>query len=118
MNQYLKSLSATQQVGAMFMFVFGCLILASVVLLLLSIRDHREGHVAEAHRANLVRANTVLRSSWVMAIVFWIGWLSGDIGAIVLFGLVSFFALREFMALSPTRRGDHRSLVLAFSSAS
>ena len=114
MNQYLKSLSATQQVGAMFVFVFGCLFVASVVLLLLSIRDHREGHVAEAHRANLVRANTVLRSSWVMAIVFWIGWLSGDIGAIVLFGLVSFFALREFMALSPTRRGDHRSLVLAF----
>ncbi|HQX60081.1 MAG TPA: phosphatidate cytidylyltransferase, partial [Burkholderiaceae bacterium] len=49
-----------------------------------------------------------------MVIVFWIGWLSGDIGAIVLFALVSFFALREFMTLSPTRRGDHRSLVLAF----
>jgi phosphatidate cytidylyltransferase len=27
---------------------------------------------------------------------------------------VSFFALREFLTLSPTRRGDHRSLVLAF----
>ena len=49
-----------------------------------------------------------------MVIVFWIGWLSGDIGANVLFALVSFFALREFMTLSPTRRGDHRSLVLAF----
>jgi phosphatidate cytidylyltransferase len=34
--------------------------------------------------------------------------------AIVLFGLVSFFILREFISLSPTRRGDHRSLVLAF----
>ena len=28
--------------------------------------------------------------------------------------LVAFFALREFITLSPTRRGDHRSLVLAF----
>jgi hypothetical protein len=35
-------------------------------------------------------------------------------GATVLFALVSFFALREFITLSPTRRGDHRSLVLAF----
>ena len=34
--------------------------------------------------------------------------------ALSLFGLVSFFSLREFMTLSPTRRGDHRSLVLAF----
>jgi phosphatidate cytidylyltransferase len=32
----------------------------------------------------------------------------------VLFALISFFTLREFITLSPTRRGDHRSLVLAF----
>tara|TARA_R110001599_G_scaffold107711_1_gene270444 strand:+ start:216 stop:1205 length:990 start_codon:yes stop_codon:yes gene_type:complete len=114
MNQYLKSMSATEQVGAMFVFVFGCLFIASVVLLLLSLREHRDAEVDDAYRANLARSTTLLRSSWVMVIVFWVGWLSGDVGATVLFGLVSFFALREFMALSPTRRGDHRSLVLAF----
>jgi phosphatidate cytidylyltransferase len=32
----------------------------------------------------------------------------------LLFALISFFALREFITLSPTRRGDHRSLILAF----
>jgi phosphatidate cytidylyltransferase len=32
----------------------------------------------------------------------------------VLFAVIAFFALREFITLSPTRRGDHRSLVLAF----
>lgn len=114
MNQYLKSLTATQQVGAMFVFVFGCLFVASIVLLLLSLRDHADAGVAEARMQRLAHANTLLRSSWLMVIVFWVGWLSGDVGAIVLFGLVSFFALREFMTLSPTRRGDHRSLVLAF----
>lgn len=114
MNQYLRSMSATEQVGAMFVFVFGCLIVASVVLLLLSLREHRDAEVDVAYRANLERSTTLLRSSWVMVIVFWVGWLSGDVGATVLFALVSFFALREFMALSPTRRGDHRSLVLAF----
>jgi len=32
----------------------------------------------------------------------------------VLFGVVSFLALREFVTLTHTRRGDHRSLLLAF----
>lgn len=114
MNQYLRNMTATEQVGAMFVFVFGCLFIASVVLLLLSLRDPREGVVAQEQYARRGRAIALLRSSWVMVIVFWIGWVSGNVGANLLFGLVSFFALREFMALSPTRRGDHRSLVLAF----
>lgn len=114
MNQFLKNMTATEQVGAMFVFVFGCLLLASIAWLFLSLREHADAGVADDHRANLARASSLLRSSWLMVIVFWIGWVSGDVGAIVLFALVSFFALREFMTLSPTRRGDHRSLVLAF----
>jgi phosphatidate cytidylyltransferase len=46
--------------------------------------------------------------------VFWVGWASGERVATTLFAIVAFFALREFITLSPTRRGDHRSLVLAF----
>ena len=49
-----------------------------------------------------------------MATVFWVGWVLGETVATVLFAIVGFFALREFITLSPTRRGDHRSLVLAF----
>jgi len=114
MNQYLKAMTATQQVGAMFLIVFGCLTLAGIVVFLLSIREHAHTPEGDARRVLLSRADGVLRSSWVMAIVFWVGWLSGDTTATVLFALVSFFALREFLTLSPTRRGDHRSLVLAF----
>jgi phosphatidate cytidylyltransferase len=114
MNQFLKNLSATEQIGAMFVFVFGCLFLASIAWLFLSLRDHSEAGGVDDPGANLARASTLLRSSWLMVIVFWVGWVSGEVGAIVLFALVSFFALREFMTLSPTRRGDHRSLVLAF----
>ena len=114
MNHYLKSLGATQQVGVMFLIVFGFLAIASVVLVFMSLREHPEGPVGEARHQMLARADAMLRSSWFMVIVFWIGWLSGETVATVLFGLVSFFALREFLTLSPTRRGDHRSLVLAF----
>jgi phosphatidate cytidylyltransferase len=32
----------------------------------------------------------------------------------MLFGLVSFWALREFITMTPTRRGDHRALFLTF----
>ena len=114
MNHVLKALSPTQQVGAMFVIVFGCLAIAGIVVFLLSVRDQPHGHAGDARRELLARSEGVLRSSWAMAVVFWIGWLSGNTVATVLFGLVSFFALREFLTLSPTRRGDHRSLVLAF----
>ena len=38
MNQYLRSMTATQQVGAMFLFVFGCLAVAGITIVLLSLR--------------------------------------------------------------------------------
>ncbi len=56
----------------------------------------------------------LLNSGWLMAVIFWFGWVLGPGIATFLFGLISFFALREFITLSPTRRGDHRSLILAF----
>jgi len=58
--------------------------------------------------------DAILRTSWLMVLVFWVGWAAGEGVAMVLFALVSFFCLREFLTLSPTRLGDHHSLVLAF----
>ena len=40
--------------------------------------------------------------------------VAGPVGSTLLFGFVSFLALREFVTLTHTRRGDHRSLLLAF----
>jgi phosphatidate cytidylyltransferase len=114
MYQSLKNLSASQQVGALFLIVFGLLLLASVTAVVLSLRDGDDSVASDQRRADLHNFEGVLRTSWFMALVFWVGWLSGNKVALVLFGGVSFFALREFMTLSPTRRGDHRSLVLAF----
>ena len=114
MYQTLKNLTATEQVGALFILVFGLLLLASIAAVLLSLREFDDAEVAEQRRSDLHNFEGVLRTSWFMVLVFWIGWLAGDWVALTLFGLVSFFALREFMTLSPTRRGDHRSLVLAF----
>ena len=51
---------------------------------------------------------------WNGTIAFWLAWVSGPVGATLLFGFVAFLALREFITLTHTRRADHRSLVLAF----
>lgn len=111
---YLKNLTPTQQVGTLFVIVFGLLLLASAAAFVLSIREYTDEALAERRRKDLKSVNGVIRTSWLMVLVFWIGWISGDWVALTLFGLVSFFALREFLTLSPTRLGDHRSLVLAF----
>ena len=114
MYQFLKHLNANQQVGALFTLVFGLLLLLSVAAVLLSMREFGDSQRAERQRSELNNLEGLLKTSWLVMLVFWVGWLTGDWVALVLFGLVSFFALREFMTLSPTRRGDHRSLVLAF----
>ncbi|MBC7783614.1 MAG: phosphatidate cytidylyltransferase, partial [Burkholderiales bacterium] len=51
---------------------------------------------------------------WVMAIIFGLALYFGLAGAVVLFGLISFLALREVLTLTPTRRGDHHTLFWAF----
>ena len=115
MRTFLRSLTPEQQVSLLFVLVFGVLLLATVGAILLSLRErHHPDPDTGGRTLRLQDVQALLRSSWLMALVFWIGWAAGDGVAIVLFGLVSFFILREFISLSPTRRGDHRSLVLAF----
>jgi phosphatidate cytidylyltransferase len=114
MNQFLRSLTPTQQVGALFIIVFGLLAIATVALIVLSLRERAEDETSDARRAQLKDWQALLQTSWFMVTVFWIGWALGDTVATVLFAVLAFFALREFITLSPTRRGDHRSLVLAF----
>jgi phosphatidate cytidylyltransferase len=113
MNAYLKSLSATQQVGLLFIILFGLLAISSLVIFLLSLRE-RESKRGQARAEEIKRLWGLLKTSWLVSLVFWIGWVLGETVATVLFAIVAFFALREFITLSPTRRGDHRSLLLAF----
>ena len=111
MNDFLRQLSPSEQVGLLFVGVFGLLLMTSVWALVLSLKDRQEDDV---HSHKLREFNSLLRTSWLMCTVFWVGWAAGETVAIVLFGTVAFFALREFITLSPTRQGDHRSLVMAF----
>jgi len=58
--------------------------------------------------------NARINAWWVMVLVIGIAFLFGNNGVILLFYFVSFYALREFMTLTPTRRSDYPALVAAF----
>jgi len=115
MNTFLRSLSTTEQIGALFLVVFGVLALITLWAVVRGLREARhDSPEAQARKMAERQLRALLQTSWAMATVFWVSWALGDTMATVLFALVSFLTLREFITLSPTRRGDHRSLVLAF----
>jgi phosphatidate cytidylyltransferase len=61
--------------------------------------------------------NLRIRAWWLMCTVLAAAFLLGPasrIATVVLFGLISFWALREFITLTPTRLGDHRTLFWVF----
>src|SRR5690349_230775 len=113
MQQFLRSLTPSQEVAALFITIFGILVLVSVTAFLFSFREPTNPQ-EEARNAELKNFRKLLGTSWFMVVVFWLAWAAGETVATILFALIAFFALREFITLSPTRRGDHRSLVLAF----
>jgi phosphatidate cytidylyltransferase len=55
-----------------------------------------------------------VRAWWVMVAIFSVALFTGGLGSVILFALTSFFALREFVTLTPTRAADHRALFWAF----
>jgi phosphatidate cytidylyltransferase len=107
----LKSLSVEQQVALLFVILFGVLALVSVIALASSLREAKADMATQERHERFARE---LRAMWVGATVFWLAWISGPLGATLLFGVFSFLAFREFVTLMHTRRSDHRSLLLAF----
>jgi phosphatidate cytidylyltransferase len=55
-----------------------------------------------------------VRAWWVLCTVLAAAFLLGQWVTVILFGLISFWALREFITLTPTRPGDHRTLFWVF----
>lgn len=91
------------------------LILASGVLIILGLASSVAHYLTRQSSPSINQAlvqRFVLRlwSWWLMFAILIAGLFLHRIGTIVLFGLVSFWAFREFITMTPTRRGDHRAL--------
>ncbi|HEV2747635.1 MAG TPA: phosphatidate cytidylyltransferase [Allosphingosinicella sp.] len=89
--------------------VTGLLTLASLVGFLLSRRAR-----TESARDTAQNLNARIKAWWGMVAVFALAFTFGEIVTLVLFGLVSFYCLREFISLTPTRPSDHRAIAAAF----
>lgn len=58
--------------------------------------------------------NLRVRSWWMLTAMLAVGFLLGPSITVALFGGLSFWALREFITLTPTRIADHRTLFWVF----
>jgi phosphatidate cytidylyltransferase len=67
-----------------------------------------------AGRGTVDNINARIRAWWVMAAVFVAATGMGVGASVLLFTVVSFLALREFVTLTPTKPADHRALVWSF----
>lgn len=103
----LRRLDATQQTALLFVVLLALLLLGTAAVGLWSLKGAGGGE-------RLGRLKRDLLAVWIGAGVFWLAWVSGPVGATLLFGVFSFLVLREFISLAPTRRSDHRSLLAAF----
>jgi phosphatidate cytidylyltransferase len=102
-------MSATQQSVALFIGVAAVLIVASVVGYVLHRRFGTEGP-----NPTIDNLNSRIKAWWAMVALLGVAFAFGRTGVIVLFALASLAALREFITLTPTRRGDHVALAVAF----
>lgn len=89
--------------------VLALLLVSSLIGWLLSLRV-----TTDTGKVTVQNLNARIRAWWMMVAVFGLAMATGGIGSIILFALTSFLALREFITLTPTRLGDHRTLFWVF----
>jgi len=82
------------------------LLLATVIGQLLAWKQGKTGVID-----NL---NQRIYAWWLMVLVLGVAFAAGKYAVILLFLGISFYALREFLTLLPTRRGDYWALLVAF----
>ena len=102
MSETFSNLAPVWRMGVI---VGAILVLATVVLALLS---------AVRPGAYLAELWARTRSWWIMAAVFFAAAGLGGFASLALFAFMSFWAMKEYVTLLPTRTADHAALVLAF----
>ncbi len=89
--------------------VAAILLLASLIGWLLARKA-----ISKSGRATVANLNARIKAWWVMVAIFALAFTFGKSVTILLFAMVSFYCLREFISLTPTRPSDHRAVAAAF----
>ncbi|MGB9369001.1 MAG: phosphatidate cytidylyltransferase [Xanthobacteraceae bacterium] len=102
-------MTVTEQTLALFGGIVGVLVVASLIGFLL------ERRYASAGPSPVIEnLNSRIKAWWVLVLAIGLAFALGKAGVIALFGFASFTALREYVTLVSTRRGDHAALGAAF----
>lgn len=96
-------------VGHLLIGILAVLAVASAIGWMLARRP-----ASEAVAATIRNLNERVKSWWIMTAVFVLALAAGRLGSVLIFALVSFLALREYITVTPTREADHRSLFTMF----
>jgi phosphatidate cytidylyltransferase len=105
----MKLLSADSEMQILAGGVVAVLGVASIVGFILHLQVK-----SEKGREVIANLNARIKAWWMMVVVFFLALATGGIGSMILFGIISFLALREYITLTPTHRADHRALFWAF----
>lgn len=89
--------------------IFGFLLTATCVSVVLKSRVS-----GETRQRTLDNVTQRILAWWLIFGLYVAAALNGKIGLLLLFGGISFLALREFITITPTSRGDHKALGLIF----
>ncbi len=92
--------------------VGGVLLLLGITSTVLHLLRNRDDSSLDTAMLRTFRQR--VRWWWALFAVLAFAFLLGRIAAVVLFGGMAFWALREFITLTPTRPGDHRALFWVF----
>jgi len=93
---------------ALFLLLAGVLLAASIIAWRLAAR------APGTPSPTLVNLKQRINAWWAMVAVIGLAFLFGHGGTTILFALISFAALREFVTLTHTRRSDHYVLLAMF----
>jgi len=89
--------------------IFGLLAIFTIVGVILRLTVK-----GDSGRAVIANMNARIVAWWIMAGIIAGALLGGFAATIILFAVISLLALREFITLTPTHRGDHRALFWIF----
>lgn len=98
-----------QKIGLLFGAVFVVLLIGTIVGRVIA-----RSATSESSQETIRNLNDRVDAWWVMIAIFAVSTLLGRTATLILFALSSFYTLREFISLTPTRPADNLPLIGAF----
>ena len=93
-------------------FLVGVLLVLALVSVVVSVLRKRRDIGIDAAVFDTLRSR--IHAWWLLFGMLVVAFLLGNMMTVLLFGLISFWALREYITLTPTRRADNNTLFWVF----